>query len=97
MESIVRNPLDADEKDENARKSLEAAQRAFPHERWESAASVEFRNKGRDFEVADGIEDIMVARSLLTQIKNDERTLSKEIRQAEILADRGIPFTFCQS
>ena len=77
---------EAKERKDNARK---AAENAFPHEKWESAASVEFRNKGRDFELPCDIESIKVARSLLTGQKNDERTLAKEIRQAKILTDKG--------
>jgi|GEM_PF-980413 len=77
------------EREENERKTREAAKKRFPCEKWENAVSIEFLHKGRDFELPGGIDGIKVARSLLTGLKNDERTLAKEIRQAKILTDIG--------
>jgi len=79
----------AKEHEENERKTREATGKAFPCEKWENAALIEFQHKGRDFELPSDIEGIKVARSLLTGLKNDERTLAKEIRQAKILTDIG--------
>ena len=67
----------------------EAAREAFPHEQWEDATSIKFRHKGVDFELPGDMENITVARSRLTHMKDDERILAKEIRQAKILAGQG--------
>ena len=75
--------------EENISKTEEAAKKAFPYEQWDDAASLEFKYGGKDFELPDGIDNIKVARSRLTGLKDDERTLAKEIRQGKVLADTG--------
>jgi hypothetical protein len=59
------------------------------HEEWVDAASIKFKYHGEDFDLPAGIENIKVARSRLTHLKNDEQILAKEIRQGKILAEKG--------
>jgi len=68
---------------------LQYTREAFPDEEWVDVVSLKFKHKGEDFELSRGIEGIKVAKSRLTGLKDDERILVKEIRQAEILANRG--------
>ena len=75
--------------EENISKTEASVKKAFPHEQWDDAASLEFKYEGKDFELPDGINNIKVARSRLTGLKDDERTLAKEIRQGKILSDKG--------
>jgi hypothetical protein len=73
-----------------------AAQAAFPNEQWVDAQAVKLAQKGADFAIPNGVENIKVAKSRVTPSKNhsglsdnDARILVKEIRQAKVLADRG--------
>jgi len=75
--------------EEKTRKTEEAAQKAFPNEKWYDVATLKLKNKGEEFEIPPGVKNIYVARSRLTGKKEDERTLVKEIRQGKILADMG--------
>ena len=81
---------------ENAKKTREAADLLFPAEQWVDAQCIRLAQKGADFEIPDGIDNVKVAKSRLTPSKkhssisdNDARTLVKEIRQAKVLSDRG--------
>jgi len=80
---------------ENAQKTRRAANQLFPNEKWVSVASIKLAQKGLDFEIPDGIENIKVAKSRLTPSRNrsgisnnDARTLVKEIRQAKVLINK---------
>jgi len=81
----------------NGLTSAEAvAKKAFPHEQWVNAALIKLEQKGPDFEIPNGIDNIRIAKSRVTPSKkhrsisdNDARTLAKEIRQAKVLTDRG--------
>jgi hypothetical protein len=78
-----------DEQQENVRKTEDAAKRIFPHEKWVNAVSIKFKYQGEDLDLPIGIENIKVARSRLTHLKNDEQILAKEIKQGKILAEKG--------
>jgi len=78
-----------DEQQENVRKTEDAAKRIFPHEKWVNAVSIKFKYQDEDFDLPIGIENIKVARSRLTHLKNDEQILAKEIKQGKILAEKG--------
>jgi hypothetical protein len=75
--------------EENVRRTEEAAKKIFPHEKWADAVSIKFKYHGEDFDLPIGIENIKVARSRLTHVKNDEQILAKEIKQGKILAEKG--------
>jgi hypothetical protein len=74
---------------ENTRRTEEAAKQAFPGEEWLDAASLKLTHEGNDFELPPGIIGIKVAKSRLTDLKDEERILVKEIRQGKILTDEG--------
>ena len=91
----LRSAREANLRRENAQKTRRAADQLFPNERWVNAASIKLAQKGPDFEIPDGIDNIKVAKSRLTPSKNrssisdnDARTLAKEIRQAKVLIDK---------
>jgi len=73
----------------NAAINVIIAKREFPNEIWVNASCIKFKNIGDEFILPKGINRILVARSRLTRIKNDERILAKEIRQGKILIDNG--------
>jgi hypothetical protein len=78
---------------ENSRRTEEVAKKAFPNEKWVNGAvlKLEFKsnNENDPLYIPSGINRITVAKSRLTGLKNDEKTLAKEIRQGKILMDRG--------
>ena len=81
---------------ENTHKTKKAAREAFPNEQWVNASSLKIEQKGPDFEVPKNLDNIKIAKSRMTPSKNkktisdnDARTLTKEIRQAKVLTDRG--------
>jgi len=82
------NDLEQTRWEENIRKTEEAAKRIFPHEKWVNAVSIKFKYQGEDLDLPIGIENIKVARSRLTYLKNDEQILAKEIKQGKILAEK---------
>jgi len=81
---------------ENIQKNKTAAKSIFPNEQWVDAKLIKLAQEGTDFEIPDGIDNIIIAKSRITPSKNhssisdnDARTLAKEIRQAKVLTDRG--------
>jgi hypothetical protein len=75
--------------EENVRGTENAAKRIFPHEKWVNAVSIKFKYQSEDLDLSIGTENIKVARSRLTHLKNDEQILTKEINQGKILAEKG--------
>jgi len=73
----------------NAEKTEAIAKKLFPDEEWIEASSIEFKNKGKGIGLPRDLKGINIAQSRLTGKKGDEVTLSKEIRQAKILTDKG--------
>jgi hypothetical protein len=68
---------------ENARKTREAAGKLFPNEKWIDAQSIKLAQEGPDFEIPNGIDTIKIAKSRITPSKkrsgisdNDARTLA---------------------
>ena len=90
MEKLQHEETEWSMREENVRRTEEMAKKIFPNEEWENAASLQFIHSGEDFELPPGIVGIMVAKSRLTGLKNDESVLTKEIRQGKILADIGL-------
>jgi len=81
---------------ENIQKNEAAAKSTFPNEKWVNASSLKLVQTGPDFEIPENFENIKIAKSRVTPTKgkkhisdNDARTLTKEIRQAKVLTDRG--------
>jgi hypothetical protein len=69
----------------------------FPNEQFVDASSLNFNQKGPEYEVPKNLENIKVAKSRITPTKgkshisdNDAKTLAKELRQARILTSRGL-------
>ena len=89
MDEQKHKDLEQAKWEENVRRTEEAAKKIFPHEKWADAVSIKFKYHGEDFDLPIGIENIKVARSRLTHIKNDEQILAKEIKQGKILAEKG--------
>jgi len=82
---------------ENIRKNEAAAKITFPNEQWVDAFLLKLVQSGSDFEFPKNLDNIKIAKSRITPTKkkryisdNDARTLAKEIRQAKVLADRGM-------
>ena len=81
---------------ENIQKNEAVAKSTFPNEKWVDAQSIKLAQKGTEFEIPKGIDNIKIAKSRVTPSKNhnsisdnDARILAKEIRQAKVLTDRG--------
>ena len=80
---------EADMNREIAERTEAEAKRLYPNENWVDASKIEFKNKGKYIEMPDGLKGVSVAQSRLTGLKNDEETLTRELKQAKILTDRG--------
>ena len=89
MEKHKCEKLDLSKQEENIFKTQKVAEKAFPNEKWIDATEIKLNHIGEDFQLPSGIVGIEVARSRLTGLKNDEVILAKEIRQANILANKG--------
>ena len=89
MKNQQQKRVDQVRREENAHKTDKVARQAFPDEEWVDAESLKFKHKGEDFELPRDIGGIKVAKSRLTGLKDDERILTKEIKQGKILVDRG--------
>jgi hypothetical protein len=74
---------------EIAERTEKVAKKSYPDEKWIDASLVEFENKGKGIGIPSDIKGVKIAESRLTGEKNDERALSREIKQAKILADKG--------
>lgn len=74
---------------ENISKTMIAASYLFPNETWVYASDIKFKYKGKDYDIPGNLINIKIAESKLTSLKNDEKTLAKEIRQAHILTRKG--------
>jgi hypothetical protein len=76
--------------EENTHRAEELAKKLFPNEIWEDAASIKFIYSGEDFELPVSTVGIKIASSRLTGLKGDEKIIAREVRQAKILADKGL-------
>ena len=81
---------DEQDKQEGAWKTKEAAEKAFPNEKWVDTGLLKFDYAGENYEFLSDIAGIKVAQSRLTGLKDDEKVLVKELRQGKILSDNGL-------
>jgi len=89
MDEQQHKSLEQTRWEENVSRTENAAKRIFPYEKWVNAVSIKFKCQSEDLDFSIGIENIKVARSRLTYLKNDEQILAKEINQGKILAEKG--------
>ena len=73
---------DQSKRKEYAYRTEEAVKKAFPDEEWIDVVFLDFKHLGEDYVIPHNIEGINVAKSRLTGLKEDEKILLKEIRQA---------------
>ena len=73
----------------NINKSKNAAKIIFPEEKWINAAKWVLDNLNKTENNLPDMTGISIAKSRLTDSKNDEKILIKELIQSKILADKG--------